>query len=103
MDKATSSKSSNTRTEASAEPQNWGVNARNEKGRTVLHFACRMTSSGIAGMLLHAGADVNARDRDGYTPLHVAAGHGRHQSVKLLIEHGEFASQLAAGRKNPPE
>lgn len=75
---------------ASAEPQDWGVNARNEKGRTALHFACGMASAATASALLDAGADVNARDNDGHTPLHMAAGHGRHLCVKLLLEHGEF-------------
>lgn len=90
MDKASMSRSSNSRMKASAEPQVWGVNARNEKGQTALHFACGMASAGTASVLLDAGADVNAHDRDGYTPLHMAAGHGRHLCVKLLLDHREF-------------
>jgi len=91
MDKMASSRSSHTRVKAAAEPQDWGVNARNEKGRTALHYACGMASAGTASVLLEAGADVNARDRDGFTPLHLAAGHGRHLCVMLLLERGEFA------------
>jgi ankyrin repeat protein len=38
--------------------------------------------------LLEKGADANARDRDGLTPLHYAAKHGHADVVKLLIEKG---------------
>jgi ankyrin repeat protein len=38
--------------------------------------------------LLEKGADANARDKDGLTPLHYAAKHGHADVVKLLIEKG---------------
>ena len=37
---------------------------------------------------LAAGADVNAKDENGWTPLNSAAEKGRNQIVKLLIEKG---------------
>ena len=37
---------------------------------------------------LAAGADVNAKDENGWTPLNSAAVKGRNQIVKLLIEKG---------------
>jgi ankyrin repeat protein len=33
-------------------------------------------------------ADVNANDKDGYTPLHIAAQQGRDDVVKLLLAGG---------------
>ncbi|MBC6439217.1 MAG: ankyrin repeat domain-containing protein [Rhodospirillales bacterium] len=33
-----------------------------------------------------SGADIEARDEDGLTPLHVAAGFGTAESVKALID-----------------
>lgn len=90
MDKASSSRSSNTGIRAPPEPPDWGVNVRNAEGQTALHFACGMASAGTASVLLDAGADVDARNKDGYSPLHIAAGYGRHHCVKLLLEHGEF-------------
>jgi ankyrin repeat protein len=38
--------------------------------------------------LLDAGADVNAADVTGWTPLHAAAYNGDLQIVKLLLGHG---------------
>lgn len=66
------------------------MNARDEKGRTALHFACGMVPADCARLLLDAGADVHARDKDGYTPLHMAAGYGRCNCVKLLLDHGKL-------------
>ncbi|TDA37117.1 MAG: hypothetical protein DSO07_12820 [Thermoproteota archaeon] len=38
--------------------------------------------------LLDRGADVNARDKDGWTPLHWASVHGHLDVIKLLVERG---------------
>jgi uncharacterized protein len=42
----------------------------------------------LAELLLEAGADVNAREQGGYTPLHEAADNGQFEMVKLLLAHG---------------
>ena len=34
------------------------------------------------------GIDVNARDHDGLTPLHSAAGRGDIPMIRYLVEHG---------------
>ncbi len=36
-------------------------------------------------MLLFKGADPNARDAEGLTPLHLAAAHGDTEGVEVLI------------------
>ena len=38
--------------------------------------------------MLEEGADPNAKDKDGNTPLHKAADEGRFDVVKLLLERG---------------
>ena len=42
----------------------------------------------VAGLLLGAGADPNARDKNGQTPLMYAAEHGDLAMVRWLLEHG---------------
>jgi ankyrin repeat protein len=41
----------------------------------------------VTNILLEAGADANAADREGETALMKASGHGVKESVKVLIEH----------------
>lgn len=48
--------------------------------------------------LLLAGADVNARDENGWTALHWSAGRGDAAVVKLLLERG--ANITSKGRDN---
>ncbi len=42
----------------------------------------------VAAVLLSHGADVNARDGEGKTPLHFAAQQGRIQAVEWLLKNG---------------
>lgn len=61
-------------------------------GQTALHLACHIShvefSEETVAVLLGHHADVNARDKGGHTPLHVAAAYGTIPMVKLLLEHG---------------
>jgi len=61
------------------------VNARDEQGRTALHF---MGSIECTEILLQHGADVNAMDLSGRTPLHVAAEGGFLRTMESLLAHG---------------
>ena len=42
----------------------------------------------VAKLLLDAGAEVDSRDKDGWTPLYAAAASGETEIVKLLIDAG---------------
>ena len=41
------------------------------------------------------GADVNARDNDGYTPLHHAAARGDNEMIQYLVAHGADVTAVA--------
>lgn len=42
----------------------------------------------MAKLLVEKGADIEAKDRDGYTPLHTAATLGNLETAKYLVEKG---------------
>src|SRR5262245_42515917 len=53
-----------------------GIAARNEKGLSLLHVAAIEGHKDATELLLARGADVNAQDQDGVTPLHFAVNWG---------------------------
>lgn len=54
-------------------------------GRTALHEA---STEAVASLLLEFGANIKARDRSQWTPLHAACYFGCEQVVSVLIENG---------------
>ena len=65
------------------------VNAAQGDGMTALHWAASNRDPGLAGVLLTAGANVDAGTRIGhYTPLHVAAQAGAGEVVEILLGAG---------------
>lgn len=62
--------------------------AQNSFKVTALHAALAGPAPDVAPTLIAAGADVNAVQQDGVTPLHEAAANGQLGLVRLLLEHG---------------
>lgn len=65
------------------------INSKDDVGKTSLHYAAQYNSVAIAQWLTEHGANVNAEDIDGYTPLHYASV--RFDGAKmaaLLVERG---------------
>ena len=52
-------------------------------------------------ILVSRGADVNAVDNDGYTPLHMAATSGYPDKAKFLLEKGANLQALTKGGAMP--
>ncbi|MFC1765249.1 ankyrin repeat domain-containing protein [Planctomycetota bacterium] len=64
------------------------VNAKDENGRTPLHFAVESAKNVIIEVLLDKGANINAKDKDGRTPLHLAAESADEDMIELLLDKG---------------
>ncbi|NXP52700.1 ASB18 protein, partial [Heliornis fulica] len=71
------------------------IDARDEARRSPLHKACGAANASLARFLLRRGADVNAIDYDGVSPLGCALKNAAfkrelrpHLAVQLLLNHG---------------
>jgi len=65
------------------------VNERWFDNYTPLHFAAFYASQpNVAALLIEKGADVNAKDNYGRTPLYVAAWKGQVNFVTMLLKKG---------------
>ncbi|KAN0141605.1 Ankyrin repeat-containing domain protein [Lactarius tabidus] len=80
------------------------ANVENSRGQTPLHVVSQSEcfsreNSNVARLLLELGLDVNARDKDGDTPLHFACFHGNFKTALVLLDHGaEVNAQNADGQ-----
>ena len=56
--------------------------------RDKLHGAALMGYTETAELLISKGANVNAKDDDGWTPLHYAVREGHTKIIELLKKNG---------------
>ncbi len=57
-------------------------------GCTILHIAIQSGNPELVEVLLKAGANVSARDKQGNMPLHYAAHQNNLELVRILLRHG---------------
>ena len=67
---------------------------RDDLGRTPLHYASMMDHPGLLNVLIENGANVNAADEDGNTPLHFAVVT---PPKDIRAEHMDIKQELAPG------
>ena len=71
-------------------------------GTTLLHSASKSGNTELVRLLIQEGADVNAQDEDGESPLHGAMARSDNYNVaRTLIEHGADLSGRAVDNKTP--
>ncbi len=76
---------------------------RETDGRTALHQAAAQyaPSPEVIDALAKAGANANAADNKGWTPLHIAVEGGRPAAVKALLEAGANPNAMTANGAVP--
>jgi uncharacterized protein len=68
------------------------------KGFTILHLAATEDQTEIQTILIQAGANVNAKTKDGFTPLHMASVP---EFAELLLRNGADANARALNGDTP--
>ena len=77
------------------------LGAIDPKKRTVLYLAARCGFDDLVETLVRKGANVNHRQIDNSTPLHVAAFYGQSEIVNVLLVYGADPT-LKNNHKNTP-
>ena len=67
-------------------PTHQFLNIKNNFQQTALHLAAITRQARLTRKLLTSGAQVDARDHNGNTPLHIAAKEGHLDVCKALLE-----------------
>ena len=71
---------------------------------TPLHIASKQINEPeIIDLLVKSGANVNAQDAEGFTPLHMAAIHGNLKVVKKLVDLEADVNIITTDGKNAAE
>lgn len=66
-----------------------------------LHAAAAGRAQAVAKLLLDAGADVNARQHGGWTPLHSVAQNGDVEFARILTDAGADVNVRADNQQRP--
>ena len=66
-----------------------------------MDYAANIGDKEITEILIAEGADVNAKDKNGLTPLHEAAVNGHKEVAEILIANGADVNAKDAEGKTP--
>ena len=75
------------------------------RGRAAWHYIAgeQVNEPEIIDLLVKSGANVNAQDAEGFTPLHMAAIHGNLKIVKKLVDLDADVNIVTTDGKNAAE
>lgn len=71
------------------------------KGWPILSIASLLGEKEIVSQLLKQGADINARDKSGYTALHRASSKGQYDTVRMLLSSGALINAVSNKKETP--
>lgn len=74
------------------------VDERDSDDNTALHLAVASQKPTVVLRLLYRGADPNAENAAGWTPLHIAVQIGSVEVVRAIVSHGGDLSKKARGK-----
>lgn len=77
------------------------VSLKNKQGQTLLHLAVMLGFHRLVSHLIALGADLDSRDKNGYTSLALAALCGRVACCRLLLDAGASHEVVTADGKTP--
>lgn len=64
------------------------VNQANADGEAPLMFAVLSDNAALLSSLIKKGAAMDTQNKAGFTALHLAAGYGKHNAIRALLEAG---------------
>lgn len=84
-------------------PTDIAISHTSPSGQTLLHLAVFLGFSSLTKFLISHGADLDARDRNGYTALHFAALSQSKECGAILLQAGADPEIVNACGKTPDE
>ncbi|MBR6411921.1 MAG: ankyrin repeat domain-containing protein [Alphaproteobacteria bacterium] len=78
------------------------INTPDVYGKTILHHVVEhIPGTNLMKFLIQRGADVNAKESDTWTPLHLAANVPSYAKAKLLLENGADITAKVKDEETP--
>ncbi|XP_071444003.1 alpha-latrotoxin-Lg1a-like [Hetaerina americana] len=80
------------------------VDAVFDRGRRTIHAAAQRDNTQLAQdyLMNNNSTDINIKDGNGYTPIHIAAEAGHDKFIELLIEHGADVNEKTNSEELTP-
>ena len=74
---------------------------KNCQNKAPLHFASMENKPEVVKLLVDSGANVNIKEKFGFTPLHISAGEGLTKVTQILLENGAEVDAKVSNGETP--